>query len=101
MVHEMELRGLAVDYSRVFTDIRECIDEAHRDGTILDTIASDLPRFVRRDPQLAPTLHKLRSAGKKLFLLTNSQAAYTAKMMTYLLRGAMPAGWARSTPSSA
>ncbi len=74
---------------KTFTDIRESIDEAHRDGTILEAIASDFPRFVNSDRELAPTLHKLRSAGKKLFLLTNSRWPYTDKMMTYLLGGAM------------
>ena len=89
LVDAMEKKGYAVDYAKLFTDIRECIDEAHRDGTILDEVSSNLPRFVHRDPNLAPTLHKLRSAGKKLFLLTNSRWAYTEKMMTYLLGGAM------------
>src|SRR5207247_1978587 len=68
---------------------RESIDEAHRDGTILEAVCADLPRYVMRDPDLAPTLHKFRSAGKKLFLLTNSRWPYTEKMMTYLLGGAM------------
>jgi 5'-nucleotidase len=89
LVDTLEKRQYAIDYARAFTDIRECIDEAHRDGTILDAVASDLPRFVKRDPDLAPTLHKLRSAGKKLFLLTNSRWSYTDRMMTYLLGGAM------------
>jgi HAD superfamily 5'-nucleotidase-like hydrolase len=89
LVDAMEKKGYAVDYARLFTDIRECIDEAHRDGTILDEVAANLPHFVHRDPNLAPTLHKLRSAGKRLFLLTNSRWAYTDKMMTYLLGGAM------------
>ncbi len=89
LVDAMEKKGYAVDYARLFTDIRECIDEAHRDGTILDEVASNLPHFVHRDANLAPTLHKLRSAGKRLFLLTNSRWAYTDKMMTYLLGGAM------------
>ena len=89
LVEAMEKRGLSVDYAKTFTDIRECIDEAHRDGTILDAITADLPRFIKRDPNLAPTLHKFRSAGKKLFLLTNSRWSYTEKMMTYLLGGAM------------
>lgn len=89
LVEAFEQRGMAIDYARVFTDIRESIDEAHRDGTILDTVTGDLPRYVLRDPDLAPTLHKLRSAGKKLFLLTNSRWPYTEKMMTYLLGGAM------------
>jgi HAD superfamily 5'-nucleotidase-like hydrolase len=89
LIDVLEKRRHAIDYARAFTDIRECIDEAHRDGTILDAVSSDLPRFVKRDPDLAPTLHKLRSAGKKLFLLTNSRWTYTDKMMTYLLGGAM------------
>ena len=89
LVEALEAKGYAIDYARVFTDIRECIDEAHRDGTILDAVASDLPRYVQRDPDLALTLHKLRSAGKRLFLLTNSRWPYTEKMMTYLLGGAM------------
>ena len=89
LISALEERGLAVDYARAFTDIREGIDEAHRDGTILDAVLGDFPRFVNKDPDLAPTLHKLRSAGKKLFLLTNSRWPYTEKMMSYLLDGEM------------
>ena len=89
LVDAFEQRGMAIDYGRLFSDIRESIDEAHRDGTILDAVLGDLPRFIRRDPDLAPTLHKLRSAGKRLFVLTNSRWPYTDKMMTHLLGGAM------------
>src|SRR5208283_3642435 len=64
LIDALEKKGYAIDYARVFTDIRESIDEAHRDGTILNAVTSDLPRFVHRDPDLASTLHKLRSAGK-------------------------------------
>lgn len=90
LVEAYEQRGYAVDYAKLFADIRECIDEAHRDGTILDTMAADLPSYVNKDPKLAATLHKFRSAGKKLFLLTNSGAAYSESMMTYLLGKEMP-----------
>ena len=90
IVEGLEEKGVAVDYGRLFTDIRECIDEAHRDGTILNEVEQNLDRYVDRDPTLAHTLHKLRSAGKRLFLLTNSRWAFTEKMMTYLLGGAMP-----------
>jgi len=94
-VDVLDAYGVHVDYQQLFDDIRECIDEAHRDGSIVDVIANDLPRFVERDPALASTLHKLRSAGKKLFLLTNSRWAYTDRMMKFLLHGALPeyASW--------
>ncbi len=89
-VDVLDAYGVHVDYQQLFDDIRECIDEAHRDGSIVDVIANDLPRFVEKDPLLASTLHKLRSSGKKLFLLTNSRWAYTDRMMKFLLHGAMP-----------
>jgi HAD superfamily 5'-nucleotidase-like hydrolase len=89
LVGAFEQRGLAIDYAKAFSDIRESIDEAHRDGTILETVSGDFARFVNKDHALAPTLHKLRSAGKKLFLLTNSRWSYTDQMMRYLLDGEM------------
>ena len=88
-VEELEKHGV-LDHEKLFADVRECIDLAHRDGSILDHIERDHARFVIRDPQLGPTLHKLRSAGKRLFLLTNSQPAYSDRMMRYLLDGALP-----------
>jgi 5'-nucleotidase len=89
LIDALEKKGFAVDYARVFTDIRESIDEAHRDGTILNAVTSNIEKFVHRDPDLAATLHKLRSAGKRLFLLTNSRWSYTDQMMNYLLGNAM------------
>jgi 5'-nucleotidase len=89
VIEALEQAGTAIDYANVFADIRESIDEAHRDGTILNAVLGDLGRYIKRDPELAPTLHKLRSAGKKLFLLTNSRWSYTDAMMNYLIGDAM------------
>ncbi|MEM9191173.1 MAG: HAD-IG family 5'-nucleotidase [Myxococcota bacterium] len=89
-VQELEREGQSVDYHRLFDDVRECIDEAHRDGSVPNAIADDPDRFVVRDENLGPTFHKLRSAGKRLFLLTNSQPDYTERMMSYLLDGQLP-----------
>jgi len=89
IVEAFEHRSMAIDFAKVFTDIRESIDEAHRDGTILEAVNADYDRYVLKDDKLAPTLHKFRSAGKRLFLLTNSRWTYTDRMMNYLLGGAM------------
>ena len=78
-------------YPQLWRDIRECIDLAHRDGSIKSLVAADLPHFIERDPALAEALHRFRSSGKRLFLLTNSDWAYTDPVMTYLLGGALPA----------
>ena len=58
----------------------------HRDGTILEEVNANLSKYVERDLLLAQTLHKLRSAGKRLFLLTNSRWQYTERMMVLAWR---------------
>jgi HAD superfamily 5'-nucleotidase-like hydrolase len=76
------------DYTALWHHIRECIDLAHRDGSIKAIVSADFPSYVERDEALAETLHKFRSSGKRLFLLTNSAWDYTSAMMSYLLDGA-------------
>jgi HAD superfamily 5'-nucleotidase-like hydrolase len=76
-----------VDYEKMFNDIRTAIDEAHRDDTLKSVIKADIPAFIMKDPLLGETLHKFRSSGKKLFLLTNSLYDYTSVIMSYLLDG--------------
>ena len=77
-------------YAETWRDVRECIDEAHRDGSIKDIIKQGPERYIEHDPDLPRTLHKLRSAGKKLFLLTNSLFPYTDVVMRFLFSGALP-----------
>jgi 5'-nucleotidase len=90
VVSALELRGEPIDYDKLFHDVRASIDEAHADGTVYSVVTAALDEFLDRDAELARTLHKLRSAGKKLFLLTNSPNSYTDCVMTYLLGSAMP-----------
>jgi HAD superfamily 5'-nucleotidase-like hydrolase len=80
----------ALDYAALFDEVRECIDLCHQDGSIVDVIASHPDEYLVKDPSLGPALHKLRSSGKRLFLLTNSRPAYTQKIMSWLLDGALP-----------
>jgi HAD superfamily 5'-nucleotidase-like hydrolase len=89
VVEHVEPHGGALDYGQLFADIRECADISHQDGSILDVVLDDLPRYVEIDPDLGRLFHKLRSAGKRLFLLTNSGPEYTDAMMSYLLDDAL------------
>jgi len=89
MVDALEKAGETVDFDKLFADVRAAIDEAHADGSVYRAVTADFPRFVERDPFLSRTLHKLRSAGKRLFLLTNSPFHYTDAMMKFLLGDSM------------
>jgi len=80
----------AARFGRLWKDIRDCIDEAHHDDTIKREISAHLGDYIVQDPELAATLHRFRSAGKRLFLLTNSGFDYTSTVMSYLLDGKLP-----------
>jgi HAD superfamily 5'-nucleotidase-like hydrolase len=84
IIDALDKHGGRVDYGQVFDDVRKAIDEAHRDGDFYASVTGDLPQYVQRDDELEATLHKFRSAGKKIFLLTNSPWSYTDTLMTYL-----------------
>jgi len=89
LIDLLEPRG-GLDFARLYDDIREAIDTVHRDGSLKGVLMQDLPSYVLRDPDLGPALHKLRSSGKKLFVLTNSLFDYTNAVMSHLLDGLMP-----------
>lgn len=86
-----------IDYWQLFDQIREAIDEVHRDGTLKAIVQERVADFVEIDPELPRTLHRLRSSGKRLFLLTNSLWEYTDVLMRHLLDGRLPeyASWTR------
>ena len=84
-VEHLEASGRVVDYAALFDDVRKCIDLAHQDGSVVEVIARDPERFVERDPLLPIALERLRASGKKVFVVTNSSARYTATILAYLL----------------
>jgi HAD superfamily 5'-nucleotidase-like hydrolase len=89
IIELLESLGQRVDYGRLYDDIRDAIDTVHRDNSLKREIRKDLGRYIFQDPELGQALHKLRSAGKSLFLLTNSAWDYTDAVMRYLLDGQM------------
>lgn len=74
-----------IDTWKMSDDVRKGIDDIHRDGTLKSIIMGDLAKYIVEDPDLPLMLHKLRSAGKRLFLLTNSHWTYSMHVMEYLL----------------
>ena len=83
---------LPLSYRTLYDDIRAAVDTLHADGSLKARITADLGAYFEKDPDLVPTLDKFRAAGKKLFLLTNSEAEYTAAVMDFLV-GGQPGSW--------
>ncbi len=82
-------RGLlkAENYLELFQDVRWAIDTAHRNGEMKAEILEHRDFFIPQDPLLALALDRLKRAGKKLFLLTNSDWTFTNGVMGHLLDG--------------
>ena len=78
------------DYQKVSSELRQCIDGVHRDGSLKAVITDNLPLYIEKDPSLPKLLLHFIQGGKKLFLLTNSEYYYTNIIMTYLLNDEVP-----------
>jgi len=74
-----------LSYSHLAKDIRAAMDVLHEDGQIKSETLRDLPKYIKKTPNLAVLLERLKTGNKKLFLLTNSEYFYTDAVMTYLL----------------
>jgi 5'-nucleotidase len=90
IVDHFESQSLPLDFTKLYDDIREAIDTVHRDNSLKAVIRKDIAKYIFRDTDLGAALHKLRSGGKKLFILTNSHWDYTNAVMHYLLDGLLP-----------
>jgi len=71
-------------YEDMYRDVRECIDLCHRDGVIKDEVARNPEKYIIPDEGLVPMLKKMKEAGVKVFLLTNSYWEYTSVAMNFL-----------------
>lgn len=71
------------DFSRIADDVLYVLDEAHRDGSLKNTVRQDLAKFIIKDPEVVAGLEKYRRHGKKIFILTNSDFEYTKLLLDY------------------
>ena len=83
-------QGSADNYESYYRAIRRVVDEIHQDGTLKQAVLRDLPRYVERDNDIAYTLERFIDAGKKIFLVTNSDWDYSDPMMSFLLDDVIP-----------
>jgi HAD superfamily 5'-nucleotidase-like hydrolase len=73
------------DFSKIADDVLYALDEAHRDGSLKEVVKQDLARFIIKDPNTVAGLEKFKRHGKKIFVLTNSDFAYTKLLLDYAI----------------
>lgn len=72
-------------YVKICDDIMECLDKAHRDGTLKDEVKNNLDKFLIPDPECVAGLENFKRSGKKIFILTNSFFDYTRLLLDYTI----------------
>ena len=72
-------------YEKMAWDVLDCVDEAHRDGSLKGQVLEQKEQFILQDPRLAEALERYMRHGKKLFVLTNSDYAYTQPLLDYAI----------------
>ncbi|MBI4911938.1 MAG: HAD-IG family 5'-nucleotidase [Acidobacteria bacterium] len=78
-------------YQQIFSDVRWAIDAAHREGKMKAEVLANRSLFILKDPDLARALDRWKRAGKKLFVVSNSEWAFTEGVLSHLLDGQDPA----------
>ena len=79
------------DCIQIFRDVRWAVDSAHRNGEMKAEILANREFFILRDPDLPAALDRWKRSGKKLFVLSNSDWAFTDGVLSFLLNGQDPA----------
>eukprot|EP00052_Salpingoeca_macrocollata_P021645 m.185877 g.185877 ORF g.185877 m.185877 type:complete len:556 (+) comp21588_c0_seq6:13-1680(+) len=71
-------------YHCIFTDVRNSVDFIHNGGNLKQFIVADLAKYVVKDERAPALFERILKAGKKAFLVTNSDYHYTQMIMSYL-----------------
>jgi len=73
------------DYAQIADDVLYALDEAHRDGSLKDTVKKDLKKFIIKEAEVVAGLEKYKRHGKKIFIVTNSDFHYTKLLLDYAI----------------
>ncbi|RTG86085.1 uncharacterized protein DC041_0007715 [Schistosoma bovis] len=67
-----------IDYKPVYVyqDVSTAVARVHKSGLLGQTVMSDPERYIAKAPELSTFLYRLVKNNKKLFVISNSSAAY-------------------------
>jgi HAD superfamily 5'-nucleotidase-like hydrolase len=71
--------------ARILRDIRRSLDRSHTHGELKRHIERDLARFVSPAGGVISGLERWTKAGKRLFIVTNSEPGYAQRVLDHVL----------------
>ena len=73
------------NFKQIFKDIQLISNQIHEDSELKSKILKNRKKYFPLNPSIAPLMENLIRHGKKLFLLTNSDAYYCFPLMDYTI----------------
>jgi len=80
------------DYQTIALDVLATVDEVHSEGNLKYQISQNLDEFIIKDPKVVEGLLHYSRQGKKIFILTNSDYAYSKLLLDYAITPFLPQG---------
>ncbi|CAH8453612.1 unnamed protein product [Schistosoma intercalatum] len=76
-----------IDYKPVYVyqDVSTAVARVHKSGLLGQTVMSDPERYIAKAPELSTFLYRLVKNNKKLFVISNSSAAYIDRGLKFLV----------------
>lgn len=83
---QLKKEGLELpDYRTLSDHIGQAINDVHQDGSLKSVVTADFNKYVVSDPLTVSMLERYRAFGKILMIITNSDYAYTKKLLDYAI----------------
>lgn len=80
------------NYNVIASDVLSAVDRVHAEGKLKKHIGQDLGDYVIKDKRLVDGLKRFIQAGKKIFIVTNSDYHYTRLLLEYAINPFLEAG---------
>lgn len=77
--------GNLPSYETIAFDLLSSVDAVHAEGHLKHYIAQHLEDYIHRDPNLVTSIKRYIQHGKKIFIVTNSDFAYTKLLLDYAI----------------
>ncbi len=91
-LHDNKAELKLPDYQTIANDLNYVLDAAHRDGSLKGEVARNLSQYIIKDRSVVKGLLRFKNHGKKIFVLTNSEYAYTKLLLDYAIDPYLPKG---------
>ena len=93
LVDFFENRGDRINYKKLFTEVRKCLNDSHQESELKGDIVENPEKYLIQDERIVAALKNFKKYGKKLALITNSDYDYSRKIMEYCVSPFIEGKW--------